>query len=122
MFNTIINNYRGRKLHFKLRCSKNNAKYLDLLAQINVLEYSKLKNFNNTFEIKLMYHKGSPNIHSIVLLNSSISKGLSSSILEKEFSSKKAIYIANTNIGLRLINSITNVSNVKLVLFKINIS
>lgn len=122
MFSVIVCNSKSKKRFFKLKCSLNNVKYLDILNQLNVLEYSKSKNFNNIYEVKLMFYRNVPNIHSIVLLNNNLSKGLTLQMLNKELNSKKAIYIVKSSKGIRLVNSISSCTDINLILFKINLT
>lgn len=122
MFSVIVHNSKGKKRFFKLKCSLNNTKYLDILNQLNILEYSKSKNLSNVYDVKLMFYRNVPNIHSITLLNNNLSKGLSLRILNKELNSKKAMYIVRSPKGIRLVNSINSCSNISLILFRINLT
>lgn len=122
MFNTIVINFKCNKKSFNLKCSKNNTKYLDLLNQLNILEYSSVKNLNGVYSVRLMYYKGIPNLHSIVLLNTPVSKGFKTNYLKKEFNSKKSIYIVNSSNGLKIVDNVDYCSNVSTILFKVNVS
>lgn len=119
MFNIISINSRSNKSLFKLRCTKNNRKYLDILNQLNVLEYCSANNRKDTYDVKLMYHKGVCNLQSIKLVSLANVGNKPNSFFYKELNSKKAMYIVNTAEGVKALDNIPYPLNVNTIMFKV---
>lgn len=121
MFSIILLKFKAKKRVLKIKCSKKNLNFLNLLCDLNVLEYSSIIDSKDTYLVKLKYYRSKPTLKSFVYIGLKGNGNLPKESLVKDLNSKKSTYIVMTSDGLSVISDLSSKSNIKLILFKLNL-
>lgn len=119
LYNTILLVSRRGKRKVVLSCTKKDLIYLSLLKSANILEYSKVPLTLNKYNIVISYCNGRPVLYSIASIDLAQKGSISLKNWTKESNSRRALYLAYTPNGLKLIDSLVYCTKPTRLLFKI---
>lgn len=88
---------RCNKINSCVYIDSNTKKLLDTLVNYNLIEYVRLG--NNRAYITFKYKNFKPILKSIKYMGSNYSNNIKLTTANKEFNTKKALYIISSNIG-----------------------
>lgn len=112
---------RGLK-SITLKCAGKQIHYLTVLSSLNILEFHKDRSNPGDYIILISYYYGKPVLNSITLVDLAKKGNVGRRKWERLTNSRKSLYIANTNEGLRLVDSnITGLRPYKLI-YKIELN
>lgn len=109
--NTILNKIiyaSNRKLKkIEVRCNPSKVDYLRALSSINAIEFYKDKFRKDTYVIIISYYFGKPVLNNIVRVGKKNTGGVTLSNWNRLQNSRKSIFIANTNFGIKVVDLAT---------------
>jgi hypothetical protein len=122
MFNGIILTGIRKKKNIKIRCTKRMLDYLNLLVTLNLVEYVKDPVQPNVYTIYISYYNSKSILKKIKYIGNLRKGSISNKKWLRELSSRKALYIAETTAGLRVLDgSLDYLTPLRLV-YKISIN
>ena len=93
-----------------------------MLKSINIIEYSKIPMTTNRYSIIITYCNGKPVLNNIVSTNLKREGSITSSNWQKEINSKRALYIAYTTSGIKLVDSFNTRLTPLRLLFRVELN
>jgi hypothetical protein len=119
LYSIILLTSRRGKRKITLNCTKKDLIYLSLLKSTNILEYSKVPFTLNKYDIIISYCNGKPVLNNITSIDLAQKGPVSLKNWTKETNSRKALYLAYTATGVKLVDNSTSLNNPTRLLFKI---
>lgn len=122
IFNKILyaSNRRLRKI--ELKCNPKGLLYLEALSSINVIEFYKDAHREHTYVVIISYYFGKPVLNNISRVGKRNTGGVSLRNWSRIQNSRKSIFIATTNSGIKVLDLVTNKDQPLSLLYKIELN
>lgn len=95
---------RSGERFFYYRYINSNSIYLNILVDLNVIEYYNVS--PTLIKVIVRYYYNKPILHDIVYMGRSFQSGIKLNKFKREMSVRHSLYIVNTNKGLNLTNKL----------------
>lgn len=105
-----------------MRCNPNKVIYLKALASLNVIEFFKDRYRKDTYIVIISYYFGKPLLSNIVRVGKRNTGGVTLSNWSRLQNSRKSIFIANTKLGIRVVDLATCEDTPLSLIFKIELN
>jgi len=105
-----------------VRCNPNKVIYLKALASLNVIEFFKDRYRKDTYIVIISYYFGKPLLSNIVRVGKRNTGGVTLSNWSRLQNSRKSIFIANTKLGIRVVDLATCEDTPLSLIFKIELN
>lgn len=100
---------------------KKNLMYLNLLVNLNLIEYHSVNSTTHTHKVYIKHYGGLPVLKGISFIGDTFNGGVSKIQWKKEMNTKRALYIAYTNKGVAVIDSLNPTIRPTKLLFRLEI-
>lgn len=118
----IIYASHRRLKKIEVRCDSSKLPYLEALSSINAIEFYKDKYRKDIYTIIIPYYFGKPVLNNITRVGKRNTGGVTLSKWTRLQNSRKAIFIANTDSGIKLVDLVTSKNTPLSLIFKIELN